>query len=125
MMKGRKIGTIALLGGSTAALAMLSGLVGARADDLTMLGDSPLILRARVAWAHDWVSNPALGAVFQSLPGAAFTVNGAAIPANSALASAGGQLFFTPNWSLEAKFDGEFGSGSQTYGGTGTLRYSW
>ena len=34
MMKGRKIGTIALLGGSTAALAMLSGLAGARADDL-------------------------------------------------------------------------------------------
>ena len=23
----------------------------------------------RVAWAHDWVSNPSLGAVFQSLPG--------------------------------------------------------
>ena len=34
MMKGRKIGTIAALGGSTAALAMLTGLAGARADDL-------------------------------------------------------------------------------------------
>ena len=34
MMKGRNIGTIALLGGSTAALAMLTGLAGARADDL-------------------------------------------------------------------------------------------
>src|SRR6185437_2141771 len=34
MMKGRNIGTIALLGGSTAALAMLTGLDGARADDL-------------------------------------------------------------------------------------------
>ncbi|HYM72947.1 MAG TPA: porin [Stellaceae bacterium] len=33
-MQGRKIGTIALLGGSTAALAMLTGLAGARADDL-------------------------------------------------------------------------------------------
>jgi uncharacterized protein with beta-barrel porin domain len=99
--------------------------LGVRADDLAMLGAMPLVLRARVAWAHDWVSNPALGAVFQALPGAAFTVNGAAVPSNSALASVGGQLFFTPNWSLEAKFDGEFGSGSQTYGGTGTLRYSW
>src|ERR1700728_3872897 len=34
MIKGRKIGTIAALGGSTAALAMLTGLAGARADDL-------------------------------------------------------------------------------------------
>ena len=34
MMKGRKIGIIAALGGSTAALAMLTGLAGARADDL-------------------------------------------------------------------------------------------
>jgi hypothetical protein len=29
------------------------------------------------------------------------------------------------NWSLAAKFDGEFVSGSQTYAGTGTLRYTW
>ena len=34
MTKRRKIGTIAALGGSTAALAMLTGLAGARADDL-------------------------------------------------------------------------------------------
>ena len=29
------------------------------------------------------------------------------------------------NWTLTAKFDGEFASGSQTYAGTGTLRYAW
>src|ERR1700723_219492 len=34
MMKARKIGIIAALGGSTAALAMLTGLTGARADEL-------------------------------------------------------------------------------------------
>jgi len=34
MMTGRKIGTIAALGSSTAALAMMTGLSGARADDL-------------------------------------------------------------------------------------------
>src|SRR5215469_2125817 len=34
MMRDRKIGTIGALGGSTAALAMLTGLAGARADDL-------------------------------------------------------------------------------------------
>jgi hypothetical protein len=34
MTKGRKLGTIVALGGSTAALAMLTGLAAARADDL-------------------------------------------------------------------------------------------
>jgi uncharacterized protein with beta-barrel porin domain len=99
--------------------------LGARFDDPTLLGNMPLILRARLAWAHDWVGNPALNAAFESLPGAAFTVNGAPIPPNSALTSAGAELFFTPNWSLLAKFDGEFAKGSQTYAGTGTLRYAW
>jgi outer membrane autotransporter protein len=101
------------------------GELGTRFDDLTMLNTMPLILRARVAWAHDWVSNPALGAVFQALPGASFIVNDAAVPKNSALASAGAELHMTANWSLVAKFDGEFAKGSQTYAGTGTLRYMW
>jgi autotransporter-associated beta strand protein len=99
--------------------------LGARFDDPTLLGGMPLILRGRLAWAHDWVSNPSLSAAFESLPGSSFTVNGAPIPQDSALASAGAQLFFTANWSLLAKFDGEFASGSQTYGGSGTLRYTW
>ena len=99
--------------------------LGARFDDLTTLNGLPLILRGRLAWAHDWVSNPSLGAVFQALPGANFTVNGATPPANSALASAGAELHMTANWTLAARFDGEFGTGSQTYAGSGTLRYTW
>jgi uncharacterized protein with beta-barrel porin domain len=99
--------------------------LGARFDDPTLLGTMPLILRARLAWAHDWVSNPALGAVFQALPGASFIVNGAPIPQNSALASAGAELHMTPSWSFAARFDGEFASGSDTYAGTGTVRYRW
>jgi autotransporter-associated beta strand protein len=97
---------------------------GARFDDLTLLGTMPLLLRARAAWAHDWVSNPALGAVFQALPGASFTVNGAAPPKDSALISGGPELSVAPNWSLAAKFYGEFASGAQTYAGTGTLRHT-
>lgn len=85
----------------------------------------PVILRARAAWAHDWVSNPALGAVFQTLPGSNFIVNGAAPARDSALASAGAEVFVTPNWTVSGKFLGEFASGAQTYTGTGTLRYSW
>ena len=93
--------------------------LGARFDGLTTLNGLPLILRGRLAWAHDWVSNPALSAVFQALPGASFVVNGAALPANSALASASAELKLNPHVSLLGKFDGEFANGSQTYAGTG------
>jgi hypothetical protein len=99
--------------------------LGARFEDLTLLDAMPLVLRARLAWAHDWVTNPALDATFQSLPGASFVVNGAKPPPDSALTSAGAELHMTPEWSLMMKFDGEFAPGSQTYAGTATLRYRW
>ena len=85
----------------------------------------PLILRGRIAWAHDFVSNPALSAAFETLPGGSFTVNGAPIAHDFALTSAGAELFLTPRWTLLAKFDAEFANGSQTYAGSGTLRYAW
>jgi uncharacterized protein with beta-barrel porin domain len=99
--------------------------IGSRFDAPTLLAGMPLILRGRLAWAHDFVGNPALSAAFQTLPGAGFTVNGAPIPHDSALTSAGAELLLTPRWTLLAKFDSEFAPGSQTYAGSGTLRYSW
>jgi uncharacterized protein with beta-barrel porin domain len=99
--------------------------LGTRLDDLTALDNMPLILRAKLAWAHHWVSDSSLNASFESLPGTGFTVFGAAIPHDSALTSAGAQVFFTPNWSLLTKFDGEFATGYALYAGTGTLRYTW
>jgi uncharacterized protein with beta-barrel porin domain len=99
--------------------------LGSRFDAPTLVAGMPLVLRGRLAWAHDWVSNPALDATFQSLPGSSFVVNGAPMPQNSALTSAGAELFLTPRLTLLAKFDGEFAPGAQTYGGSGTLRYQW
>lgn len=99
--------------------------IGARFDNLQMVGDVPLLLRARAAWAHDWRSNSSLTAVFQALPGASFIVNGATPAKDSALASAEAELRLAANWSLLAKFDGEFAAGSRTYAGTGVLRYRW
>jgi len=66
-----------------------------------------------------------IGAAFQALPGANFTVIGAQRARDAALVSIGPQLEFAGSWSLRAKFDGEFASRSQIYAGTGTLRYSW
>jgi Autotransporter beta-domain len=99
--------------------------LGMRFADLTAVNAMPLILRARLAWAHDWVGNPALNAAFQALPGASFVVNGARVPTDSALASVGAELHMTTRWSVLANFDGEFAKSSQTYAGTGTLRYMW
>jgi uncharacterized protein YhjY with autotransporter beta-barrel domain len=99
--------------------------LGTRFADVAAVNGMPLILRARLAWAHDWVDNPMLNAVFQTLPGSSFVVNGAPIPTDSLLASVGAELHMTARWSVLAKFDGEFAKSSQTYAGTGTLRYTW
>jgi uncharacterized protein with beta-barrel porin domain len=83
-----------------------------------------LALRGRLAWAHDWVSDPSLMPAFQSLPGASFTVNGATPSHDSALTSVGAELRFANRISLLAKFDGEFAAHASAYAGTGTIRYS-
>ena len=100
--------------------------LGARYDHAAWVSsDAALILRGRLAWAHDWVTDPTLMPVFQALPGSSFIVNGAAPAENSALVSAGAELRLANGVTLLAKFDGDFASHSQTYAGTGTLRYSW
>ena len=100
--------------------------LGARFDHTAALDSGALLtLRGRLAWAHDWVSDPTLTAAFQALPGSSFIVDGAVPPENSALVSAGAELRLAGGLSLLAKFDGDFAAGSQTYSGTGTLRYTW
>jgi autotransporter-associated beta strand protein len=100
--------------------------LGARYDNAMRLDPyRVLAFRARLAWAHDWISDPTLAAVFQTLPGASFIVNGATPAKNSALTSAGAELRVANGLSFLAKFDGEFASHSSTYAGTGTVRYTW
>src|SRR5580658_3964604 len=77
MMRGRKIGTIAMLGGSTAALAMLTGLSGARADDLQI---NQQLLNTRIDQLAAVGENPGAGAVFSVDQNAAA---GAAVTAGS------------------------------------------
>jgi uncharacterized protein with beta-barrel porin domain len=99
--------------------------LGARLDAFEHVGRMPLVLRGRLAWAHDWVTDPRIGAVFEALPGASFAVVGAAPAKNSALASAGAELAITDRWPGALKFDGTFAEGQQTYAGTGRVRYTW
>lgn len=99
--------------------------VGGRFDQLTYLGSQPLLLRGRLAYAHDWVTDPSLGAAFVTLPGSNFLVTGAEIPRNSAIIELGAELKIDGNWSFMTKFDGQFATGAQILGGTGVLRYTW
>jgi autotransporter-associated beta strand protein len=100
--------------------------LGARFDRVMVLhSNAVLALRGRVAWAHDWVSDPTLTPLFQTLPGASFIVNGVTPAKDSALASAGAEYRLANGVALLAKFDGEFASHSTTYAGRGMLRYAW
>jgi outer membrane autotransporter protein len=100
--------------------------LGARLDRVLALYTSAVLaLRGRLAWAHDWVSDPTLTPLFQTLPGASFIVNGGTPAKDSALVSAGAEYRLASGLTLLAKFDGEFASRSSTYAGTGTVRYSW
>jgi autotransporter-associated beta strand protein len=99
--------------------------LGARLDSPVIIAGMALILRARLAWAHDSVNDPSLGAAFESLPGANFVVNGAPIPKDSTLASAGAELRIARQLIMRVNFDGGFAQGAQTYGGSAMLRYSW
>jgi len=102
------------------------GEVGARFDRAVAIEPTKLlVLRAKVGYAHDWLSNPSLGAVFLALPAAGFVVNGAIPAHNLAIASAGAELRFVNGVVWSGRFDGEVAAHSQTYAGTGTVRYSW
>src|SRR6185295_17530695 len=100
--------------------------LGARFDRAVALDPAALLtLRARLGWAHDWVSDPSLVAGFQALPGTSFIVNGARPAKDSALASAGAELRLANGITLLGKLDGEFAAGATTYAGTATVRYAW
>jgi uncharacterized protein with beta-barrel porin domain len=100
--------------------------LGGRFDELFAQADGRSVdLFGRLAWAHDWQSNPNLTATFIGLPTATFVVNGATPPADLALLTAGAEWRSRTGWAVMAKFDGEFASRSQTYTGTARIKYSW
>jgi uncharacterized protein with beta-barrel porin domain len=99
--------------------------LGVRTDKSYALTDSILTLRTRFAWAHDYDPNRAVGATFQSLPGASFVVNGAAMASDSALTTASAEMKWRNGWSTAATFEGEFSNVTSSYGGKAVVRYAW
>ncbi|HEX9213929.1 MAG TPA: autotransporter domain-containing protein [Bradyrhizobium sp.] len=99
--------------------------LGLRADKAFAAAGGVVTLRGRVAWAHDFNADRSVGAVFQTLPGAAFVVNGAAQARDSALTTASVQMNWMNGWSAALTFEGEFSNVTRSYAGKGVVRYAW
>jgi outer membrane autotransporter protein len=93
--------------------------LGSWADNTVGLRDGSAVkLFGRLAWAHDWQSDPSLNAMFQGLPTASFVINGATPPRDLLLLTIGAEWHWRKGWAFLAKLDGEFADRSQTYAGT-------
>ncbi|MEH2513599.1 uncharacterized protein with beta-barrel porin domain [Nitrobacteraceae bacterium AZCC 1564] len=99
--------------------------LGLRTDKSFALDGAVLTLRGRAAWAHDFNPDRAIAATFQTLPGASFVVNGAALASDSALTTASAEVRWLNGWSVAATFEGEFSDVTRSYAGKGVLRYNW
>jgi autotransporter-associated beta strand protein len=99
--------------------------LGVRTDRSYAMQNAILILRSRFAWAHDFNTDRNIAALFQTLPGASFVVNGAAQSHDSALTTGSVEMRWLNGWSAAATFEGEFSDISQSYAGKGVVRYAW
>ena len=99
--------------------------LGIRTDKSWAMPGALLTLRSRFAWAHDFDPDRSIAATFQTLPGASFTVNGAAQAHDSALTTASVEMKWINGWSAAATFEGEFSNVTSSYAGKGVVRYTW
>ncbi|WP_271611410.1 autotransporter domain-containing protein [Bradyrhizobium sp. CCBAU 21360] len=99
--------------------------LGLRTDKSYAMQNGVLTLRGRAAWAHDYNPDRAVTALFQTLPGTSFVVNGARVDADSALVSASAEMKWLSGFSIAGTFDGEFSGNVTSYSGKGVFKYSW
>ncbi len=99
--------------------------LGVRTDRSFAMQNAILTLRGRLAWAHDFNTDRNVTALFQTLPGASFVVNGAAQAHDSALTTASAEVKWLNGWSAAATFEGQFSNVTNSYAGKGVMRYSW
>ena len=101
------------------------GKLGLRTDKSFAVQDGIFTLRGRFAWAHDFNTDRAASATFQTLPGASFVVNGAAPARDAALTTASDETKWLNGFSIAGAFEGEFSSVTNSYVGKGVVRYAW
>ena len=125
------------LGAAAGALTVASrtatafrGEAGLRTDRIIAVDrGGQLNLFGKFAYAHDEISNPQANVAFAAIGGIGgatpFTVFGARPSRDLGLATAGAEWRLASGVSFLVKFDGEFGDRSETYSGTGRIRYTW
>ncbi|MDH2352647.1 autotransporter domain-containing protein [Bradyrhizobium sp. SSUT112] len=99
--------------------------LGLRTDKSYAMQNGVLTLRGRAAWAHGYNPSRAVTALFQTLPGTSFVVNGARVDADSALVSASAEMKWLSGFSIAGTFDGEFSGNVTSYSGKGVFKYAW
>jgi uncharacterized protein with beta-barrel porin domain len=99
--------------------------VGVRTDKSYALTNAILTLRGRLAWAHNYSTDPSISPTFQTLPGASFVVSGAAQAHDAALTTVSAEVTWRNGFSLAATFEGEFSNTTTSYAGKGVGRYAW
>lgn len=99
--------------------------LGLRSDKSFAMPDGVFTLRGRAAWAHVFNPDRNVAATFQTLPGASFVVNGAAMAFDSALVTGAAEIKWLNGWSAAATFEGDFSNVTRSYAGKGVVRYVW
>ncbi len=100
--------------------------LGSRIDSTHLIDrTAKLTVYMRAAWVHDFGTTTSATALFPSLPGSTFVVNGAKPAPDGALLTAGAQYKLANGWSLSAKSDGEFSYTTAIYSGNAVIRKEW
>jgi uncharacterized protein with beta-barrel porin domain len=99
--------------------------LGMKAEKAIPMTDATLMLRGRLAWAHDFNTDRNVQATFQALPGSAFVVNGAAPAADTALTTIAAETIWRNGWSASVTADAQLSDTTHSYSGKGVVRYSW
>jgi uncharacterized protein with beta-barrel porin domain len=118
-------GEVNATGAAKSGAADINYLLGVKSEKVMALTDSQLTLRGRVAWAHDFNTDRNVQAVFLTLPGSAFVVNGAQPAADTALASLSAETIWRNGWAASATFDSQLSNTTRSYAGKGVVRYTW
>jgi autotransporter-associated beta strand protein len=99
--------------------------LGLRSEKAVALTDATLMLRGRLAWAHDFNTDRNVQAAFLTLPGSAFVVNGAQPAADTALTTASAEMLWRSGWSAAVTADAQLSDTTHSYSGKGVVRYNW
>ena len=104
----------------------LPGYLGLRLEAKTDLANRmSLDVWARGAWKHEFDPTRSTQSAFISAPGFDFVLQGAEPPRNAFVTSIGAKLNLSKSAAIFGTFEGQFGPGATSVGGTGGIVFTW